>query len=105
MKKSLFLLLTVALPASIVFAAGPTMERGEELFNSTKLGTNGKSCAICHAGGIKLEKAAVYDEGELADIVNQCIERALAGKPLDPASDDLKSLVMYVRSLAGSGKK
>ncbi len=91
--------------ASLVLAAGPSVERGKELFNSKVLGTNGKSCAACHRDGKRLEGAAAIDDGELAGTVNQCIERTLAGKPLDPASDDMKALVMYIRSLMGAGKK
>lgn len=105
MRKIGLTLVLLALPASISMAAGPSLEKGKELFESTKLGTNGKSCATCHRDGKRLEGAASYEEGELTGIVNNCIARALAGKEMDPQSADMQSLVMYIRSLAGGAKK
>ncbi len=78
-----------------------TQERGRELFESEKLGTTGKSCATCHPGGKKLEWAATYEEEKLAGIVNKCIKGPLKGKQLDPASPEMKSLIAYIKSLAG----
>ena len=49
-----------------------------------------------------MEKAAVNDEGELGGIINQCIKNALKGKVLDPTSVEMKSIVMYIKSLAPS---
>jgi cytochrome c len=95
-----------AVSASLAMAAGqPSVDRGKELFNSTILGTNGKSCATCHAGGKKLEKAAGYDEKLLEKIVNQCIVKALEGKALPPDSPDLTSLVAYVKTLGPTATK
>jgi cytochrome c len=89
-----------AVSLSLAMAAGqPSLERGKELFNSTALGTNGKSCASCHAGGDKLEEAAGYDQKQFEEIVNQCIVKALKGKALAPGSLDLSSLVAYVKTL------
>ncbi|HTP65403.1 MAG TPA: cytochrome C, partial [Geobacteraceae bacterium] len=99
MKKSGLSLFIMTFFASLALAAGPSLERGKELFNSTRLGTNGKSCAGCHQGGKRLAGAASHDEGELATIVNQCIATMLKGKPLDPGSADMKSLIMYIKSL------
>jgi hypothetical protein len=82
----------------------PSIKRGEELFRSTQLGTNGKSCATCHPGGKRLEASAAYNENELAGIINQCITNPLKGKPLAANSIDLKSLVMYIKSLAPPAK-
>lgn len=94
-------LMTAAVAAQA--ADGPTLERGREVFESTKLGTNGKSCASCHPGGRKLEWAATFDEGKLAGIANNCIEKALKGKPLDAAGIDMQSLIMYMKTFAGPG--
>ncbi len=105
MKKISLILVLLALPASISMASGPSLDMGKELFESVKLGTNGKSCATCHRDGKRLEGAAAYEEGEMAGIVNNCIVRALAGKQMDPQSADMKSLIMYIRSLAGAAKK
>jgi cytochrome c len=82
----------------------PSLESGRQLFTSEKLGTSGRSCATCHPGGKKLKKAAGYDEADLADIINRCIAGPLEGEPLDPGSADMKSLVLYVKSLGGTGK-
>ncbi|MBT0653178.1 cytochrome C [Geomobilimonas luticola] len=105
MKKRFWLavfLMSVAVASQA--ADGPTQERGRELFESTKLGTNGKSCASCHPGGRKLEWAATFDDGKLAGITNKCIDKALKGKPLDPAGTDMQSLIMYMKTFAGPGK-
>jgi len=79
----------------------PSVERGKELFTATQLGTNGKSCATCHPGGKGLDGAAEFDDARLAGIVNQCIRQPLEGRPLDPASGDMKSLVMYLKTFSG----
>lgn len=106
MKKVGPTLAVTAVVASLAFAAdGPSIERGKELFNSLQLGTNGKSCASCHAGGKRLEHAAARDDAELAKIINNCIKGPIEGVGLDPASADMKSLVMYVRSFAAVGKE
>jgi hypothetical protein len=100
MGKAGIILAVLAALVSSAAAAGPSVERGKELFESRQLGTNGKSCASCHPGGKKLEKAATYDEGELREIVNQCIQNPLRGKALDPASAEMKSLILYIRTFA-----
>ena len=94
----------ITLLASRALASDPSIERGKELFNSKLLGTNERSCATCHQDGRGLEKAATYDEAVLKDIVNQCIKRSLDGKAIDPASSDMKSLILYIRSFASTGK-
>ena len=91
--------------ASLAMAAdGASPARGKELFTSKQLGTNGKSCNTCHPDGKGLEKAAAYDEGELATIINQCIKNPLKGKELASASTEMKSLILYVMSLAPSAR-
>ena len=101
MIKAGLMLVMPALVASMALAGDtPSMEQGKGLFNSTKLGTNGKSCATCHSDVKKLEKAATYDEGQLGDIINQCIENPLKGNALDPASRDMRSLIIYIKSFA-----
>jgi cytochrome c peroxidase len=101
MIKAGLMLVMPALMASMALAGdGPSIEQGKELFNSTKLGTNGKSCATCHSDVKKLGNAATYDEGQLGDIINQCIENPLKGNALDPASRDMRSLIIYIKSFA-----
>lgn len=80
---------------------GGSVERGRELFEDAKLGTTGKSCASCHPGGRKLEWAATFEEDKLASIINNCVKSSLKGKPLDTGSDDMKSLVRYIKTFAG----
>lgn len=91
----------VSIAVAAQAADGPSLERGKELFESTKLGTSGKSCASCHPGGRKLEWAATYDDGKLSSTINMCIEKALKGKPLDPAGDDMQSFILYMKTFAG----
>jgi cytochrome c len=92
--------------ASLAMAIdGVSPDRGRELFTGTHLATNGKSCNSCHPGGKGLEKAAAYDEGELGEIINQCIRNPLKGKALDPASAEMKSLIRYIRTLAPSARR
>ena len=73
-------------------------QRGKELFESTSLGTNQKSCASCHPKGGRLQKAASYDDARLKEIINLCIQRMLAGSPLPPDSTDMASIISYLRT-------
>lgn len=92
--------------ASLALAAStPSSEQGKILFGSTNLGTNGRSCATCHPDGKGLSEAAGYDGSALVTISNQCIRKALKGRELAPESTEMKSLVMYLQSLADRGKK
>lgn len=99
----LFLMLFVGSAVISMAADAPSAEQGKELFESSKLGTNGKSCSTCHPGGRKLEWAATYDDEKLANIVNSCIQKTLKGKPLSPDSDSMKSLLSYIHTFAGPG--
>jgi cytochrome c len=78
-----------------------SIERGKALFENTKLGKSGKSCATCHPGGKKLEWAGTFDDEKLEEITNRCIQKALQGQPLKEGSDDLKSLILYLKTFAG----
>lgn len=98
-RSSSILVVLTAFAAMASAASGPSVEQGKALFNSTALGTNGKSCAVCHPGGKGLEESADSDAKELEKISNTCIQKALKGKALAVGSDDLSSLVMYQKSL------
>lgn len=76
-------------------------DQGKMLFESVKLGTNGKSCATCHPGGKKLEWAATFPDDRLTDMTNTCISNALKGKPLDENSAEMKNLIRYIKTFAG----
>jgi cytochrome c len=81
-------------------AAGASLERGKNIFESRSLGTNGRSCATCHRDGKDLDFVSSYDDGKLAGIVNNCIKKPLAGTPLQTDSEEMKSLLLYLRSIA-----
>jgi cytochrome c len=93
------LIVCLALSFSAYATEGPTIETGKALFESPKLGTSGKNCATCHPGGKGLEDSIYLDETELIKMNNLCIRKPLKGKPLDPASTEMDSLVLYIRSL------
>lgn len=105
MKVPLLLLCTLTMSVSLAAAVDiPSSQRGKELFGSTSLGTSGKSCASCHQNGRGLEQMGSRDHDDLAGTVNQCIRGPLKGKPLAIGSNDLKSLVMYLKTLGSAGK-
>ena len=91
-------LLCLTLPA--VAFEGPSQEIGKALFNSTTLGSNHKSCQQCHPNGKGLQEIGAYNDGQLREMINFCIRDALKGKMLDPDSQEISSLLLYVRSLA-----
>lgn len=85
--------------SSVLGAEAPSLEMGKLLFNSEKLGTSGKSCVTCHQDVNKLKGVAIYGEDELAAIVNRCIAGPLKGIKLDTGSAEMKSLILYLKSL------
>ncbi len=102
--KAALAVLVALLAASAVSAAGPSAARGKALFESRTLGSNGKSCVQCHAGGKGFDDVGEATDAALAAYVNSCIKGMLAGKELPAGSDDLRSIVLYVRELAPRGK-
>lgn len=92
------------------FIAGD-VAKGKALFNDTKFGgaTSGKSCNSCHPNGKGLEKAGDKKEfnimgkkqKSLEEAVNFCIEMAIKGKAIDTASNQMKDIVAYIKSLKG----
>ena len=40
----------------------------------------------------------------MGTIINQCIKNPLKGKELDPASVEMKSLILYIKSMAQSAR-
>lgn len=102
MRKSLFLAV-LTLSSSLAWGASDDNDtaKGKMLFESTKLGTNGKSCAGCHPGGRKLEWPATYPDEKLAEVTNTCITKALKGKALGAESAEMKELLRYMRTFAG----
>jgi len=81
--------------------------KGKSLFNDPKLGGGGKgkSCSNCHpeSSVVKwLDKKEYVLMGKkvksIEEAINICIEKALGGKALDIKSNEMKSLVAYIKS-------
>ncbi len=72
---------------------------GERLFNDSGLGSsvNERSCNTCHVGGKGLEKAG--HRSDLPSMINICIQGALQGRSISEDSVEMRSLVIYIRSL------
>ncbi len=97
-KALFFILLVTLLGISSAFAVQEvSLELGKKLFNDPNLGTGGKSCNTCHPDGKGLSKAGGMND--LPNIINGCITHNLKGKALDTNSVEMKSLVLYVKSL------
>jgi cytochrome c peroxidase len=83
----------------------PSVEEGMRLFRDPALGGPGnqKSCNSCHPAGKGLENA--WKNPNLAEQVNKCIAANLKGKALPLGSVEMRSLVLYLKSLkpASSG--
>ena len=98
---ALFLALTLAgTPAE------PTLERGKQLFHDIDLGANGKTCALCHAGGKSLdpEELRAYTAKDVALLTNHCLTLRMKSEKLPLDSAELQSLVLYVRTFAAKGR-
>jgi thiosulfate dehydrogenase len=79
--------------------------QGHDLFHSSKLGTNGISCDMCHPNAsnthpetypkfqTQLKKVAL-----LRDMINWCIENPLEGKKLPDDDPQMKALEAYILS-------
>lgn len=86
--------------AAALATEGPTVAMGQTLFESTALGSNGKSCASCHPGGKGLAEIGAYDDPMLKEMINFCIRDALKGKMLALESQELDSMLLYLRTLS-----
>lgn len=99
----------------LLIAAGNTysgnMDKGKVLFNSSDLGTNGKSCNTCHSGGKDIDgRKNTYTilgkkQDNIENAVNFCIKMALSGSPLDKGSETMKDIVFYLKTLKGKKKR
>ena len=106
-----FTQLIVLLSFIMVSAAGTAhsgdIKKGEALFNDSSLGTNGKSCNTCHAGGKNIDAGKkTYtilgsNMDSIEDAVNFCIKMALSGKPVGKDSVEMTNMVSYLRTLKG----
>lgn len=78
---------------------GPTAAMGQTLFTSVALGSNDKSCASCHPDGKGLDEIGAYDDQMLKEMINFCIRDALKGKMFALESQELDSMLLYLRTL------
>jgi thiosulfate dehydrogenase len=76
--------------------------KGDALWHSPKLGSNGLACANCHpdASAANPETWPKYQTnlgkvGTLRDMINWCIQVPLEGKTIDPDSDDMIAMEAY----------
>jgi hypothetical protein len=103
MKKvfGIFVILALLISSAgyLIAAEEPSVELGKRLFNEKTLGgaTGSVSCATCHPGGKGLEKAA--QNPDLAAVVNRCIAGPLKGQKIAPDSVEMKSLLLYIKTL------
>ena len=94
-----FILIALTFGGGAFAADTPSLEKGQQLFNSPSLAgaTSSKSCASCHQNGSGLENA--WKNPNLAGQVNTCIAGQLKGLKLNVNSVEMQSLIMYIRSL------
>ena len=103
MKKVSWLVVILSLLVSSagypVAAEGPSVELGKKLFNDQTLGgaTGSVSCNTCHPGGKGLAEAG--QNPDLAAMVNRCIAGPLKGQKIAPDSVEMKSLLLYIKTL------
>ena len=85
---------------SQAMAGKSSIEIGKELFRDPGLGgsANSKNCNDCHANGKGLEKASASKK--LVKKMNRCITDHLAGAKIDGRTAEMRSLKMYIKSLA-----
>jgi cytochrome c len=112
MKKTILVSILILAVFAVFSAAvaGGDVQKGRALFNSTTLGTNGKSCASCHPQGSRIngQKSSFTIMGHklnsVEDAANFCIRMALKGKPLKKDSPEMKALAEYLKTLKGKKK-
>jgi len=112
--KHLSVIITVFI--SILLGAGSiasgeeaSVKKGEALFNDPELGSIGSSCNTCHTDGRGLEKAAKKMtwiiggkvHSTLEGAINYSIVTGLRGNALNVESVEMRSLVLYIKSLGG----
>lgn len=75
----------------------PSLSLGKTLFESTVLGSKGRSCSTCHAQGKGLDMVGDFNDTELKDIINACMRDALGAKMISTESQEMNALVGFVR--------
>lgn len=106
-------LIELAIVTSIVCSysnvfAEANLEQGLNLFttsNSIAENSSGKSCASCHLNGKGFSKtyskSDFYYQGAhmrgIQEAVNFCVVRNVKGKPLESNSDEMLSILEYIK--------
>lgn len=95
------------------------IQRGEKLFRSDKLSTNGRACSNCHADagtfGPNFNKpyphAAMNSQARfgvpklhLDEVIQVCLQGPLRGVPLEWGSKEQADLVAYLSYVQKTGK-
>lgn len=75
----------------------PSLDLGKILFESSELGTKGRSCSTCHPHGKGLEMVGDFNDTELKDIINACLRDALGAEMISQESQEMNALLVYVR--------
>lgn len=104
----LIMMVTLSLVCSFASAMHHTPEeRGKTLFNDPKFAGGQKECNHCHPDGKGLQMAGdkkqfrfmADKQNSLEEAVNVCIVNANKGKAIDAASEQMKDIVAYIKSL------
>jgi len=100
MKKLSLLLVALLLTTggAVTATESPTMDLGKTLFESTALGSQGRSCSGCHAQGKGLDQVGDFNDEELKDIINACLRDAVKAEMISPESQEMDALLAYVRT-------
>ena len=95
----IFLTAIIGLFSFSVQGEDATAQLGKKLFNDPTLGgsSNPNSCSFCHPNGKGLETAGSITN--IGEMINRCIEKALQGNKIDNDSVEMKSLILYIKSL------
>lgn len=113
MKKGIIVVAAVlGFLGSVALSQAGNAGKGKFLFESPTFGggTSGKSCKTCHAGGNNLSSGLFSKEttefnimgmskSRLAEVVNVCIERPLAGKAINPDGEEMADIIAYMEVL------
>lgn len=78
------------------------VKKGDDLWHSASLGTNGLACGNCHPDGAASNphtfpkyQSNLGKVGTLREMINWCIAVPMQGKPLAVDSDDMISMEAY----------
>jgi thiosulfate dehydrogenase len=78
------------------------VKKGDALWHSGKLGTNGHACAGCHPDGANSNantfpkfQSNIGKVATLREMINWCIKNPLEGKELPEHSEEMKALEAY----------